>query len=342
MKGLLTRREFIMMPLAMLGGMSLSPYSEIPQTQFGIGRVTTGEIRVFNEPSFRARAIGRYKRDELLPLMERMLADEGPAYNPIWYSTPHGYAHCGNIQLVRWRPQLPCLSLPDSGALFEVSVPYTRTYRQPDPHSAPVYRLYYQSTAWVKLITLGEDGRFWYGLLDDIFGMKYFARAEHLRLIPTDELSPISSDVPRSEKRIEIDVASQMLRAYEYKQVVFETKISSGMPDRRPDPNRIPTDTPIGRFYITRKMPLRHMGEGRLTSDLEAYELPGVPWVSFFHITGAAIHGTYWHADFGRPRSRGCVNMLTEEAQWLYRWSLPSVAPNEMTAAGHGTPVIVS
>ena len=40
--------------------------------------------------------------------------------------------------------------------------------------------------------------------------------------------------------------------------------------------------------------------------------------------------------------SHGCVNMATEEAKWIYRWTLPSVAPTEMLATGYGTPVVVS
>jgi len=337
----LTRREFLRIPFTTLFAMPLSKILPVAD-DLGIGRVTVSAIRVFNEPSFHARAIGGFNRDDLIPLIERVKADEGPVYNPLWYRIPHGYAHSGNIQIVRWQPQIPHFTLPESGAVFEVSVPYTRTYRQPDPCSTPVYRLYYQSIAWVKTIVNGSDGRFWYGLLDDVLGMQYYAQAEHLRLIPPDELTPLSPDVPWSEKHIEVELASQTLRAYEYDQVVLETKVSSGMPDRQIETRGIPTNTPSGRFYITRKMPLRHMGEGRLTSDLEAYELPGVPWVSTFYLTGVAIHGTYWHADFGRPRSHGCVNASTEAAHWLYRWTLPSVPLGEMIRLGHGTTVIVS
>jgi lipoprotein-anchoring transpeptidase ErfK/SrfK len=34
-----------------------------------------------------------------------------------------------------------------------------------------------------------------------------------------------------------------------------------------------------------------------------------------------AIHGTYWHNNFGRRMSHGCVNMKTKEAKWLYQWA---------------------
>ncbi len=50
------------------------------------------------------------------------------------------------------------------------------------------------------------------------------------------------------------------------------------------------------------------------------YNLPNVPWVSSFK--GAyTIHGTYWHHNFGRVMSHGCVNMLTAQAKMIYDWA---------------------
>jgi lipoprotein-anchoring transpeptidase ErfK/SrfK len=44
---------------------------------------------------------------------------------------------------------------------------------------------------------------------------------------------------------------------------------------------------------------------------------------------GISLHGTYWHNDFGRPRSHGCVNLSPAAAKWLYRWTMPSVKPEK-------------
>ena len=33
------------------------------------------------------------------------------------------------------------------------------------------------------------------------------------------------------------------------------------------------------------------------------------------------FHGTYWHSNFGYPMSHGCINMITEDAKWLYDWA---------------------
>jgi hypothetical protein len=193
----------------------------------------------------------------------------------------------------------------------------------------------------VEGIERGEDGNWWYRLLDDLLKVNYYVRAEHLRRVEPEELTPISPHIPLAGKRILISLAQQEVLAFENERLVMRTRISSGIPDSRPRDNGIPTATPTGRFYITKKTPLRHMGDGRLTDSLEAYELPGVPWVSFFHETGVAFHGTYWHNDFGRPKSHGCINMYTDEAKWLYRWTLPTIEADMMLKAGHGTSVLV-
>jgi hypothetical protein len=57
-----------------------------------------------------------------------------------------------------------------------------------------------------------------------------------------------------------------------------------------------------------------------------------------------SFHGTYWHNDFGQPRSHGCVNMTVQAAKWLFRWSNP-VLPFGQTQSKNpesGTPVIVT
>ena len=90
------------------------------------------------------------------------------------------------------------------------------------------------------------------------------------------------------------------------------------------------------------KSPSAYMGEGNLVSDLEAYELPGVPYNSFFTKYGHALHGTYWHDNFGIPMSHGCVNMRIHEARWIYLWSRPVIEPSEREQPGLGTTLIIS
>lgn len=100
---------------------------------------------------------------------------------------------------------------------------------------------------------------------------------------------------------IEIDLTQQMLYVYRGGQLIDGFLISSGTRDFK---------TVTGIFKIYAKYPSIDMrGPG--------YDLAGVPFTMFFH-KGYAIHGTYWHNFFGTPMSRGCINMVTEEAAWLY------------------------
>lgn len=339
----LSRRDFLTLSGLAAGSLAFSspPGSRSPRSP-SLGRVTIDWIGLYKQPSFRADRLARIPRDSLVRIEASIQADEGPAYNPQWHILPDGYAHSGYIQLVDWAPQTPVKQISEEGSLFEVSVPYTRSYHKPDPNSEPSYRLYYQSTAWVQQAVRGADGRLWYQLIDDLLHIEYYARAEHLRRVPPAEMAPISPEVPVHEKRIEVSRARQELLAFERNELVFRARISTGIPDTRPRENGIPTITPSGNFYVDKKMPLRHMGEGSLASSLDAYELPGVPWVSYFHHTGVAFHGTYWHNNFGTPLSHGCVNMPVDEARWLFRWTLPQIEPHQILRIARGTPVEVT
>ena len=106
------------------------------------------------------------------------------------------------------------------------------------------------------------------------------------------------------QKWIEVNLSEQTLTAWQGDVAVMHTNISSG---------RANTPTVTGRFTIGNKYKAQRMsGPG--------YDLPNVPWVMYFY-SGYAIHGAYWHNNFGLPMSHGCVNMRTDESQMLYTWA---------------------
>lgn len=109
-------------------------------------------------------------------------------------------------------------------------------------------------------------------------------------------------------KRIEVNLTTQTLRAYEGGKVVYTTVISSGI-------KRYPTVT--GTYRIYAKLLSQRMRGG---TGADRYDLPNVPNVMYFY-KGYAIHGTYWHNNFGRPMSHGCVNANLKAATWLYKWA---------------------
>lgn len=114
--------------------------------------------------------------------------------------------------------------------------------------------------------------------------------------------------LPLGEKWIEVDLTKQTLKAYDGTVLVFQTRISSG---------RKNTPTLEGKFRIQRKL------ESQLMSG-PGYYLPAVPYVMYF-VGSYALHGAYWHNNWGTPMSHGCVNLRREDAKWLYDWTEPQV-----------------
>ena len=266
-----------------------------------------------------------------MSVIDEFQSPSGPSSNPRWYRLVGGYAHSAYIQRVEAaHHNQPVAMIPAGGQLGEITVPYTQSMRKISTDLwQPAYRLYFGATFWITGFIKGLDGDTWYELTDDRLRVQYCVPAGHVRPIPRAELKPLSPQVPDADKRIHLSIDDQSMHAFEGSQLVFKASVSTGLHSQGATPNGIPTDTPVGNFNIARKVPSRHMGDGDLTSDLEAYELPGVPWVSFFHSDGIGFHGTYWHDNFGSRMSHGCVNMRNEDAKWLYRWTTPQVHHSE-------------
>jgi lipoprotein-anchoring transpeptidase ErfK/SrfK len=346
----ITRREFL--KLSALGAGALlfdpppwkEPQEETPTSSLARARVTAHAIYRYREPSFRSERLGMLMRDEIIEISEEITAKNGPAYNPLWYRLERGFVHSGYLQRLEGTHLNlhPLSGVPEAGQLAEVTVPITRSYRQAGAGRwTPLYTLYYQSVHWITGIVKGLDGEAWYCLTDDVNHAQTFVQAAHMRPIAAQEFSPLSQDVPDSEKRIELSIEKQSLTAFERDQAVFQASVSTGMQSDGPSPNGIPTETPLGYFHLQTKMPSRHMGDGEITADVEAYELPGVPWVCFFHKDGIGLHGTYWHNNFGRRMSHGCVNLKMQDALWIYRWTSPVIAAGEWYARNWGTRLII-
>lgn len=343
---MISRREFLKYSALGLGNLAFRPFFGWGADDVGgeIGRVTIHSISVYSKPSDKSTILRQRFRDELVNIYYEVISEDGPGYNPLWYRVWGGYLHSAYLQQVRVRLNPVANTIPEkSGQLAEVTVPFTQTMRYLAYKKTwePLYRLYYGSTHWVIGISPGPDGTPWYRLHDELNGAEYHVQASHLRMVPPEEFTPISPEVSPLDKRIEVSIAMQTLTAFEKDKMVFKTKVSTGIPDRRNIPGIIPTNTPTGEFRVYSKMPSKHMGDGQLTADLEAYELPGVPWTTFFAPNGVAFHGTYWHNNFGMTMSSGCVNMRIEEAKWIFRWTTPISNPEMWEKTGFGTLVAV-
>ena len=339
----LSRRDFLKLGGLSLGSLAFSPSLRSSERfdDSSVVRVATNSVSVYSRPSDKSSIISTWYRDELLHVYDEVTADE-PAHNPVWYRVWGGYVHRARLQKVKllYNKTLPSLGV-DEGLrrLVEVTVPYTEPWRTSNAFGWQKlgFRLYFGSVHWAEAIEEGPDGEPWYRLYDDLTGFPYHANPLHLRPIPLDDQAPITPEIPLEQKRIEVNLTTQSLIAYETGQEVFKTTISSGILNGPRGADGLSTKTPQGEFRILDKMPAKHMGNGNLFADADDYELPGVPWTLFFTAQGHAFHGTYWHQNFGVPMSRGCINMRTDEARWLFRWSLPQHEVGKTINRGYGT-----
>ena len=351
-----SRRDFLKLSGLTLGGLAFSPF--LPGlTDFDdsfVVRIATAEMPVRKAATDESQIQSTWYRDELVHVYEEVTAPL-PLHNPVWYRVWGGFIHRGRLQKVKTIYQTPLSSIPEgTRVLGDISVPFTTPYRFSQafgwqPLSPP---LYYGSVHWIEAVEEGPEMAdykgAWYRIFDELdSNVSYYVPAIHMRIFPPEYLAPISPEVPYEQKRIELNLSTQMVYAYEYGSTVFETNIASGIPGDPTGGTGIPTTTPAGEYSILDKVPAKHMGysyfstqtTGNLLADVDNYVLPGVPWTLFFTRQGHAFHGTYWHENFGTPMSKGCINMRNDEANWLFRWAMPVSKPDAVATRGLGTVV---
>lgn len=127
-------------------------------------------------------------------------------------------------------------------------------------------------------------------------------------------------------KWVDVSIKEQSLVAYLGQRPVYVTLVSTGR-DGLMDPETT-NSTVRGTFMIYQKDVSSTMDGDEDRSD--SFNLHDVPFVQYFH-KGYALHGTYWHDEFGHVRSHGCVNLAPADAAWLFEWTDP-----EVPATWHG------
>lgn len=129
--------------------------------------------------------------------------------------------------------------------------------------------------------------------------------------LPEDLHMLTPTRIPQGEARwIRVDLSEQIIVAYEGDRPIRAFVVSSGL-------DRTPTVT--GEFRIKTKVKAQTMSGG---VGAYYYSLPNVKWVQYFY-RDYSFHGTYWHNDFGKQKSHGCLNMTNVDAKWLFDWAGP-------------------
>lgn len=151
--------------------------------------------------------------------------------------------------------------------------------------------------------------------------------------LSSNERKVLGTNDSGDQRWIEIDLSEQKLTAWDGKDMFLQSPISSGLYGR----------THPGEFRIWYKIRTTLM-QGGIPGTGTYYYLPNVPYNMFFD-GDIAVHGTYWHQNFGTPMSHGCVNSPTPVAEKLFYWTGPRLPEGKLvvksTKDNPGTRVVV-
>lgn len=157
-------------------------------------------------------------------------------------------------------------------------------------------------------------GELWYRVSDPPEAPQWV----HSSLI--NKVAPVIFDGARYKgKWVGINISQQVATAYVDGTPVKVTLASTGTIKTLANGTKQDNRTELGVWKIYYRLPKQDMKGGSLASG-DFYDLKDVPFPQYFHTSGEALHGTYWHDDFGHPHSHGCVNLSTPMSEWFYNW----------------------
>ncbi len=351
-----SRRDFIKLAGLGLGAVAFESSTKLSRYNRGAPSLALpdfpagdnlGRVAVF--PNYYSTAL-RPQPDENAPVIRNVNQDEVVVWqrdvigsnvagrtNRRWAETPDGYIYAADLQPVHNVANTPVTSIPGGkpGMWGEVTVPYVDLVmpagaapispgiKYDMEHNQPI-RLYYGQVIWIDQVGAGPSGGVLYRVNESPghgygYGDLFYADGAAFHILTDDDVAPINPHVDPATKKIVVDATPtrQTLSCLEGKTEVYFCRVSTGYGDQ--------FSTPTGDQAISWKIFSVHMAAN--TGSDSGYDTMAVPWPIFFNTNaGAAIHGAFWHNDFGVRRSHGCVNCSVEDAKWIFRWSGPALS----------------
>ncbi len=348
----ISRRDFLKLVGGTAGLLALRPFSRVlPLPDFPkgerLGRLIDGKWELKIAPNDQDATIKDVYGDTIVTWLREVVGRRDTNHlNQRYVETPEGYIYASYVQPVKNLPNIPLQALPAGQAGFwaEVTVPYVDFVLENALASSPWLknaqqwslptRLYYSQVMWIDQIKTSEvTGNIIYRINERFgsYGDIFWADGAAFRPITQDEISPITPEFDPNKKHVIANLTYQTLSCMEGDNEVYYCRISSGAKWDAQGNIVDNWSTPVGNGHLTwRKSISIHMAGGTVGGG---YDTPGVSWCTFFSGSGVAIHSTFWHNDYGVPRSHGCINVRPDDAKWIFRWSNPAVGlePGDIT-----------
>jgi lipoprotein-anchoring transpeptidase ErfK/SrfK len=248
----------------------------------------------------------------------------GVGNNDIWWATTEGYVGLGSIRPATsaWAKQwtLPTVDLAPLGWWGLASAANARV--GPSADAPSVGELSGGEHVKVLESARGQevDGDpTWYRIDGGRFAGAYVHASLVQRIAqPEPTVLPPPADTQLGDKPwIVVDRTSHTLTLLRNGNVQFVTYVSLG---------RAGVDTPQGDYTTWGKYRADRMSNAANADADHLYDLPNVPFVQYYKHGGFAIHGAYWHDQFGTDESQGCINLTWTDAAYLFGQTVPQLA----------------
>lgn len=126
---------------------------------------------------------------------------------------------------------------------------------------------------------------------------------------------PLPDGLEPGERWFAVDSGEQLFHVYEGERLLRVIPCSTG--------SRGNTDPGGYRIQWKRRLQTLQPRRGHLRVE-------DVQYVMYYQRERSiAIHAAYWHDDFGRPVSHGCVNLPPDDARWVYEYASPRSRPED-------------
>lgn len=224
-----------------------------------------------------------------------------------------GYAGWVSSDFIKEPPPLPRRSLADwdtsvwqGGALSETNV-----REQPNTKAKVVEELVYgdplEVTAWVKGEEVIDGANLWAQV-----GQNRFIYARNVGRSAPVAPTPLPPDAPAAGRWLDVNLTQQLMIAYDGREVVRTIVMTSGMAG---------WETPPGFYFVNHRVANETMTSGAIGAE-SFYKLEDVLFTQYFTDRGHAIHFAWWRTaeTIGRPGSHGCLNVLLDDARFLWDW----------------------
>lgn len=156
----------------------------------------------------------------------------------------------------------------------------------------------------------------------EIAGAKYLRSVEGYwvksQQCAVTEAGPKPDEVGERERWVDVDLSSKTIVLFEGTRPVYTALVSPGKRSKDKKKNHA---TPTGSWRIREKHIAVTMDGDGASGDLP-YSIEDVPFVAYYK-GSYALHGAFWHSNFGREMSHGCVNLSPRDARVVFDFVEP-------------------